>query len=215
MNRYFPLHVNLANRWAVVIGAGSIAERRARNLIDNGAKVRVIAPEYTAAFEAWVNTGEIELWRKEYSQGDLKEAFLVVAATDSRYINAQITHDAQSQGILVNNVSDAETGDFIVPTTVRRGELCISIATGGNNPALSMRLAGELERRFSLHYGRFVEILGIMREEIHIAVPEATRRNAQRSLLDAEAELMELLESAGFEAALARAKEIVSLFTRG
>ncbi len=215
MNRYFPIYVDLRDKVTVVIGAGAIAERRARHLIDSGAKVRVIAPAYTAAFEAWVNTGEIELWRKEYSIEDLKDALLVVAATDSRYINAQITHDAKGKGLLVNNVSEADEGDVIIPTTVRRGDLCISIATGGNNPALSMRLAGEIERRFSPHYGKFVDLLGEMREHIRVEVHEALRRNAQRSLLDAEAELLELLEADNSEGASQRAKEIVAMVTKG
>ena len=56
--------------------------------------------------------------------------------------------------------------NFILPASVRRGDLTISISTAGKSPALARKLRQELEKRFGPEYRTLVDILGALRPEI-------------------------------------------------
>jgi precorrin-2 dehydrogenase/sirohydrochlorin ferrochelatase len=212
VNRYFPLYTDIRDQLCLVVGAGSVAERRVRGLRESGGRIRVVSPEALPIFEAWHAEGEIDLHLKPFSVQDLEGVFLVIAATNLREVNAKIAEEAKSRGILVNITDNPEEGNFIVPSTVRRGALLLSVATGGNNPSLSMRLASEMEQRFSPHYGDFVELLGRMRVYIKEHLPEAEQRAAHRRLLNAETELCEVLEQGSSEEAYQHA---IALLAKG
>ncbi|HHT9131554.1 MAG TPA: precorrin-2 dehydrogenase/sirohydrochlorin ferrochelatase family protein, partial [Candidatus Tripitaka californicus] len=70
----------------------------------------------------------------------LAGAFLVIAATDDKEVNQKVWEDAQRHGLLVNVVDQPGLCNFIVPSVVNRGELQISISTGGASPALAKRI---------------------------------------------------------------------------
>src|SRR3990167_7466226 len=75
-------------------------------------------------------------WRKVCS---LKEAVVVIASTDDEEVNKKIYYDAIKRGQLANVVDKPEFCSFIVPASVMRGDLCISISTGGASPALDRK----------------------------------------------------------------------------
>jgi precorrin-2 dehydrogenase/sirohydrochlorin ferrochelatase len=66
---------------------------------------------------------------------------------------------ARGQGILVN-VEDVPTlCDFHVPAIVRRGDLIVTVSTGGKAPGLSRLIREWLERRLGLEWsGRLREV---------------------------------------------------------
>jgi precorrin-2 dehydrogenase/sirohydrochlorin ferrochelatase len=215
MPRYYPLYLDLGSRVCLVVGGGAVAERRVQGLLEAGAEVRVVSPTLTPGLQEQANAQTIRHLAGVYEPGMLAGVTLVVAATNVRAVNAQVVVDAQASRILVNAADAPDEGDYIVPSVVRRGELCLSISTGGANPMLAARLAAELETRFGPEYALYVELLGQMRVYIK-RTTDATglRRRALADLLDAEPLLLEQLKTGDREAAHTIATEIVDAVLR-
>lgn len=210
MSRYYPITLNIQNKTCLVVGGGSVGARKAEGLLNAGARVRVLSREFTPELQALAVAGRIETLPELYSAVHLAGVTLVFAATNNRAVNAQIAADCQARHILVNVADAPEEGDFVVPSVVRRGELCISISTGGNNPMLAAKLAAELEARFGEEYGDFVELLGQMRVYIKERTEEpAKRRIALARLIEAEAELRDRLRSNQPDRAVQHAKALI------
>ena len=140
----YPVCLNITGRLCIVIGGGIVAERKVRGLLAAGGRVRVISPEATAALADLAGEGRIEWLRRPYAPGDLDRAFLVFAATDSRGVQEAVCRDAQQAAILVNVADDPDRCSFQVPATVHRGDLTLSVATGGRSPAVAAMIRQEV-----------------------------------------------------------------------
>ncbi len=149
--RYYPIFLNLCGRRAIVVGGGKVAERKVRKLLDAGARVRVISPRLTSALEALRVQHRIQITRRGYRSGDLRRGssgrapLLVFAATNDPAAQRAVRHDAPAAGALVNIVDDPTACEFIVPATIRRGNLHVAISTGGTDPALAKWLRQKLD----------------------------------------------------------------------
>ena len=185
-----------------------MATRRVAGLLEAGAKVRVVSPEISAELQARADVGEMETIAAPYAAEFLEGAFLVFVATNDSAVNAQARRDAQARNLLVNAAEAPEAGDFIVPATVRRGDLLLSVTTGGATPTLAAEIRRELEARFGPEYAEYVELLGRLRDYIKEKnTSEPKRRAAHSRLLAIETELLTLLREGQSAKAAARARE--------
>ncbi len=149
----YPIAVNMRGRLAVVIGGGSVAERKIAALLDAGATVRVVAPSLTPALVQLSEERRIESLRKRFDAADVQGAALIFAATDDDAVNAAVVAAARMRGILVNDASQAERGDFSTPSVHRRDSLTIAVDTSGTSPAVAKlmreRIGALVERSLS------------------------------------------------------------------
>jgi siroheme synthase-like protein len=123
----------------VVVGAGKVALRKARGLVESGARVTVVAPAWLSEFE----TMPVRLVGRRFRASDLNGAVLAFAATDDREVNRRVGEEAARRGIPANVADAPGECSFLVPARVRRGSLQIAVSTGGESP----KLAAELRRR--------------------------------------------------------------------
>ncbi|AZN42304.1 precorrin-2 dehydrogenase/sirohydrochlorin ferrochelatase family protein [Paenibacillus albus] len=173
MTDYYSMMVKLQGRRCVVVGGGAVAERKVRGLIDGGAdEIIVIAPHITEELKALANSGCIGLVQREYIEQDLHEAFLLFAATDSREVNGRIAAYGESRGALVNVADVGESGHFITPAVIRRGELLIAVTTGGASPALTSLLKKQLAGHYGAGYKDLVERLRLLREHVQVEMSD-------------------------------------------
>ena len=105
-------------------------------------------------------SGNIKWIDREYRQGDLAQAFLVIAATDDEETQKQVYEEAAGNNLLLNVADVPQRCNFILPATVRRGDLAISVSTAGKSPALARKIRMELEKRYGPEYRVLVDILG-------------------------------------------------------
>jgi siroheme synthase-like protein len=139
---YYPIFFNLTGRPVVVIGGGKVALRKARALVEAGARVKVVAPRREPGLEAL----PVEWVPRPFEPTDLDGAFLAYAATDSRAANARVAAEAKRRGIPVNVADCPEECDFIVPSRIRRGNVQIAVSTSGENPGQAVELRKKIER---------------------------------------------------------------------
>jgi anthranilate phosphoribosyltransferase len=206
--QYYPVYLNLVNRRCVVIGGDHHAEEKVNGLLNACAAVTLITPKLNEELEALVQAGQIKAVRREYRSGDLEDAFLVISATMDMDINAQVWEEASRRNILLNAMDDVPHCNFIAPSIVRQGDLVVSISTSGAAPALAVRLRQRLSEELGPEYGRFLELVWPLREELPRLYPEFQQRRAiWYQLVDAD--IIELLRQDDEAGAQARLREIV------
>ncbi|OGQ94939.1 MAG: hypothetical protein A2521_13830 [Deltaproteobacteria bacterium RIFOXYD12_FULL_57_12] len=163
---YYPVSLNLDGRQCVVIGGGRVAERKVQGLLACGGRVTVISPELTAGLLALYQDRLLAWEARLYREGDLAEVFLAIAATDDGDVQRRIHAEAEGRQVLLNVADVPQYCSFILPATVRRGELTIAVSTGGRSPALARNLRLELEKKFGSEYKILVDILGVLRQAV-------------------------------------------------
>lgn len=176
---YFPICLDLTGRLCLVIGGGRVAARKVQALLSCGGLIRVVSPELTSSLTALRRAGKIEWLARAYQDGDLKAAFLVIAATDDVKVQTAIQAEAEQRQILLNVVDVPQRCNFILPATARRGDLTISVSTAGKSPALAKRLRQELEQLFGPEYEILLNILGRLRPQV-LALGMPQRLNKER-----------------------------------
>ena len=163
---YFPAFLNVLGKKCVVVGGGNVAVRKVRMLLECGANVTVISPTLLQNLAQLAKKKSITVIRRNYKPVDLERAVLVVAATDVKEVNRKVANEANGRGILVNVVDDPDSSDFIVPSTIRRGDLTVAISTAGKSPALAKKIRRNLERRFGKEYATLVSLIGKVRSSL-------------------------------------------------
>ena len=152
----YPMFMDLTDRRCVVVGGGAVANRKARKLLQARARVTVISPKISPELASVA----VEKHERRYERGDLSGAYLAFAATDSREVNAAVSHEANELGIPVNVADNPAEGDFALPSTLRRGGLQVAVSTGGASPTLARRIRAELEKTFGPQWAGIVEEYG-------------------------------------------------------
>ena len=150
---------------AVVVGGGSVGTRKALALAETGAQVRVVAPEVSRELEEAERAREVTIIRESYSAGHLNRSMLVVAATSSREVNAQIAVDAHSAGKLVNITDFPDEGNFHSMAIHRSGDVTIAVSSGGV-PGAAARIRDAIAERFDGRYERAVSALRGLRSRL-------------------------------------------------
>jgi precorrin-2 dehydrogenase/sirohydrochlorin ferrochelatase len=163
---YYPAFLELTGRLCVVIGGGRVAERKIKTLLECGAKVKVISPEVTSGIERLYQEGKLTLEKRPYQEGDLEGAWLVIAATSDPEVQKQVFEEAESRRIFCNVVDVPERCSFIVPSVIRRGELCLAISTSGASPALARRIRERLEKEFDSSWEQHLRLMRHIRKEV-------------------------------------------------
>jgi len=185
--------VKLEHSCCVVVGGGQVAARKVAGLRRASAQVTVISPDLCDPLDELAARGHIKVVDRDYRQGDLEDAFLVVAATDDPEVNHQVWEEAETRNLLVNVVDDPEHCNFIAPSVVRRGPLSLAISTSGQCPAFSRHLRRRLESEFGPAYARYVEVLGDLRARVLDALTMAERRKFWQEIF--ESDVLSLLVS--------------------
>jgi siroheme synthase-like protein len=180
----YPVTLVDLEQGAVVIGGGDVATRKVQGLLDAGARVTVIAPQFTHELEDLARTQRIAALHRVYQPGDLDGAHLIIAATDDPQVNQAVYDEARTRGILVNVADDPAHCTFHVPAIVRRGQIAIAISTGGASPALAKYLRAEIEKTISAEYELLARLLAELRPRVQARVPRERREALWHELID-------------------------------
>jgi precorrin-2 dehydrogenase / sirohydrochlorin ferrochelatase len=163
---YYPISLDLENAPCLVVGGGRVGERKIKTLLSCGALVFLISLDLTSGLKEMVEQGRVVWLGPTYETGYLEKKRLVIGATDDQALNQRLSREARERGILCNIVDNPPLCDFILPSLLRRGNLSISVSTGGKSPALAKKIRQKLEQEFPPYYGPYVDLLGLIRSQI-------------------------------------------------
>ena len=130
---YFPMFVDLTEKKVVVVGAGTIAKRRIRTLLDFTNHLVVIAPEGNRELLELEEAGRLTILRKKYERDDIYDADMVIAATNDFQTNNDIYNVCKCTGITVNVCSDKNKCDFYFPGIAKKDNLVAGVTASGSN----------------------------------------------------------------------------------
>lgn len=172
---YFPINYSVAGRKVLVVGGGTIAYRKVMSLLECGARVTVVSPQFSAALS---RAKGVRLRRRRYRKSDLRSACLVISATDIRDVNVRVAAQASAAGIPVNVVDQPDLCTFTLPAVVRKDDLLVTISTGGASPAMSRRIRELLKKVIGPEYARHLKLLKEMRPLVQATPLAAAERMA-------------------------------------
>ncbi|MEI4966763.1 siroheme synthase CysG [Aeromonas caviae] len=163
---YLPIFCRLDNKPVLLVGGGEVAERKARLLLDAGARLTVVSPELDPELAELAANGTIEWLAGEFAPQQLAGKWLVVAATDRREVNALVYQSANMARIFANVVDDPKRSSFIMPSIIDRSPLMVAISSGGKAPVLARLLREKLEALLPQHLGAVAAFAGSLRERV-------------------------------------------------
>ena len=179
--RYYPILLDVRGRRCVVVGGGSVAERKVRSLLRAGARVHVVSPAVTPRLALLAARKKIQITPRAYRATDLEGAesarpVMVFAATNKPEVQQAVRTDAAAIGALVNAADNPRESDFLVPASFAQGDLLVAISTSGASPALARRLRRQLQLTLGREYRSYLRFLREARELIIDTVPDEAQR---------------------------------------
>lgn len=198
----FPLFIDLSELSCLVVGGGKVALRKIEALLRYEAKIQVVSGAVSPEIRRLLPPDRIHLLeitvpevtlsdsedredpqRNHTVESWLKEADLVIAATNDREANHYIAALCKKRRIPVNVIDAPEECSFLFPSIVKKGEISIGINTDGQSPIVSKKVRQEIEKAVPDYYGDIAAQLGAVKDYVKEAVSrEDRRRNILRQV---------------------------------
>ncbi|MBD1537655.1 uroporphyrinogen-III C-methyltransferase [Arthrobacter sp. S13_S34] len=128
----YPTALRLLGRPVLVVGGGPVAARRAKGLLDAGARVTVVAPVASAALKELADAGLLTWEPRTYLPSDVDGAWFVQTATGDSAVDALVSADAEAQRIWCVNASDHEASAAWTPAVAEVDDVKIAVNAGGD-----------------------------------------------------------------------------------
>lgn len=158
----FPVILDLSMLNVAVVGNGAAAARRVHLLDEGGANGIYVFSQHPNE-ELQIVAGE-RLKRRWPREAEIRSRHIVFTAELANADARRIAAWARRHGTFINTEDVRPLCDFHVPSMVRRGELLLTVSTGGRSPGLARRLRGELETAFGREWERRLEELSEARD---------------------------------------------------
>jgi precorrin-2 dehydrogenase / sirohydrochlorin ferrochelatase len=161
-SRPYPVNLLVAGRSVLVVGGGTVALEKVDGLLDAEADVTVVAPEIVPDLAA----RPVRIEQRPYRAGEAADHRLVIVATSDPAVNAEVAADAEAAGVWVNAADDVANCTFTLPARVRRGDLLLTVSTGGRSPGLASWTRKRLEADFGPEWATLLDLLAEARDEL-------------------------------------------------
>lgn len=178
----YPVNLIVEGRRCVVVGAGRIAARKIDALLDAGARVHVVAPKLGDDVRAGRDAGRLTADERSFEPSDLDGAWLATTATDDPAVNRAVFAAGEERGIWVNSADDPGNCSFTLMSVIRRGDLVLTIGTGGRSPALAAWLRQRLGDEIGPEYEILLGVLAQARESLRDSGRSSEDANWQGAL---------------------------------
>ncbi|HBC5610771.1 TPA: uroporphyrinogen-III C-methyltransferase [Klebsiella oxytoca] len=163
---HLPIFCQLRDRDCLLVGGGDVAERKARLLLDAGARLTVNALDFVPQFQVWADASMLTLVQGEFNPALLDNCWLAIAATDNEAVNQQVSESAEERRIFCNVVDAPQQASFIMPSIIDRSPLMVAVSSGGTSPVLARLLREKLESVLPLHLGQLAHYAGQLRSRV-------------------------------------------------
>lgn len=179
---YFPMCISLDNAHIILAGEGTAAMEKLKVLLPFGAEIHIFSRYGFAALE---NHPQIQVLRKDLTENDLKPrpAFVVVADV-SPAEKERISGLCHEKNIPVNVVDVPKLCSFYFPALIQKGDLTISVSTGGKSPGAASYLRRQLEARIPDQSDVILDWLSEVRKELPREISPDIRRRILKQAVE-------------------------------
>jgi siroheme synthase-like protein len=147
-NQLFPVFLKLNELHTVLIGAGNVGLEKLSAILHNCNTARVTVISKTIIQEITdiaAHNGNVTIVEKSFTDSDVDNADLVIAATNDAALNAYVREAAHQRKLLINVADKPDLCDFYLGSIVQKGDLKIGISTNGKSPTIAKRLREVLD----------------------------------------------------------------------
>jgi uroporphyrin-III C-methyltransferase / precorrin-2 dehydrogenase / sirohydrochlorin ferrochelatase len=129
--QHYLAGLDLAGRRVVVVGGGTVAQRRLPRLIASGALVELISPSVTPSVQGMIDSGELVWHRRRFAAGDLADAWYVLCCTSDPVVNAAVSAEASVERVFCVRADSGQAGSAVTPATGEHDGMLIGVLSGG------------------------------------------------------------------------------------
>jgi len=180
---FLPIFLNIQQQSCLVVGGGATATRKVDLLLQAHAKVTIVSPTLTTQLEKYANEDKVRYCDRTFQDTDLSGYCLVIAATNDRAVNEQVSKLAKMQNLPVNVVDQPDLCSFIMPSIIDRSPVQIAISTGGASPVLARLLRAKLEAVVPATYGQLASFVAKFRTKVKENFAPKQRRKFWENVL--------------------------------
>ncbi|EGT2201440.1 precorrin-2 dehydrogenase [Clostridioides difficile] len=177
----YPINLKLDDLDVVIIGGGEVAYRKCKNFLNFNKRVTIVSKQLLNKFydlKEYINIIE-----DDYKEVYIEKASIVIAATNNKVLNMEIGLYCREEHKLVNVVDNVEISNFTVPSYIKRGDLLISVSTGGKSPSLSSKIKKEIEEIYTEDYEEYLNVLGDIRKKVIKKYEDKSKRKDVLNML--------------------------------
>jgi len=149
-----------------VVGAGRIAARKVAGLLEADADVVVVAPVAGDRVREWAAAGAVALHERAFTPSDLDGAWLAFSATGDAGVDRAVAAAAEAARVWLGTADEPSSGSLTAVSALRRGDLVVTVGTGGRSPALAAWLRRRLAEELGPEYATLVDIMSEARERL-------------------------------------------------
>ncbi len=180
---FLPIFINIRDQPCLVVGGGEVAARKCAMLLRAGARVTLLAPALSNAFDADLAAARITHRSGNFRDEDVAGHALVIAATNDDAVNRAVAAAARTRHIPVNVVDQPALCSFIMPSIIERAPVIVAVSTGGASPVLARLLRARLESMIPAGYGRLAALAATFRDQVKARFKPAERRRVWERVL--------------------------------
>lgn len=211
---YYPFMIDVEEKKCVIVGGGKVAYRKMKGMLEMGARVTMIAPEFVRDIldYVYVTQGDFGMDEKsgipigstetdkavvqaetesrlrlvtaEAKEEDLAQADFAIIATNQTELNSRLAKYCRNNRILVNVVDVQEECSFIVPALLQKDPVLVAVSTAGQSPVMAGKIRDLIDRAIPDSYIRTTRQLGEVREYVLSHVEESRRKAVFRRLAE-------------------------------
>ena len=171
-----PLFIDIKDKPCLIVGGGKIAARKLKMLCKAEADITIIAPSICDEIESLCAKHSLVSHKREFSDTDINDQRLIIAATNDASVNKRISELAKLKNILVNVADDFKQGDVVLPSVIDRDPIQIAVTTGGASPVLARLLRRNLERCTPSAYGSLASLVEKYRQQTADSIQDEDSR---------------------------------------
>jgi len=140
-----PLNLIVDDRAVLVVGGGQVGRRKAKSLLEAGARVELVCPDAVDELAALAAEGRLVWTKRPWRAGDAAGHLLVFACTDDKHVNRAVLDDARLAHVpCCCSDMNWPDGDFTTPAVARLGDLTLAVSTSGQSCAAARDVKNEL-----------------------------------------------------------------------
>ncbi len=173
---WFPIFLRLRGYRCLVVGGGTVALRKTRQLLAAGATVTVVAPELSPGFDDAALRAGVEVVRARFESAMVGGCRLVIAATDAAAVNREVAAAAEASGVPVNVADSPELCGYIAPAIIDRDGVTVAIGTDGAAPILAREIRARIDAALPRGLGRLAALVARWRATVRRCLPAAAHR---------------------------------------
>lgn len=193
----YPILIELKNRPILMVGAGKVGARKAKEVIQCGGNLTVIAPLGEKDFADWEEAGLLKWYRREFSVEDLNGFEFIFVVTDSDQVNKEAVAEAIRRKLWINSGDKNYPGNFALPALHRQGDILVTVSTNGKSPGVAKQIREILEEEFDENWQRYLQLVEETRNKLRMVGTSKERQEFWQKFF--EDSMIELIREDRFE----------------